>query len=143
MNAPNRPDIIVTCDRHPQEFLQQFQWRDGVWIPKDTSGEKWTHIGGPQAPFATAEDIADAPAGRNHLNVRCHHCRRTLKMNWDRAQLALTSMWNQAEATFAKLGIESDAEKPLKLTLPQLQHRYDSVPPWAARAIPGRQADDS
>lgn len=142
MNAPKRPDIIVICDRHPKEPLQRFQWRDDQWIPKDTSGEMWTRLGGPQPPY-TPEEIADAPAGRNHLNVPCNVCRRTVKMQWDRAQLALTALLVEAEALFKKLGLGQDAAVPLKVTLPQLQVRYDRVPPWAVRAIPGRQADDS
>lgn len=142
MNAPKRPDIMVICDRHPEDLLQRFQWRDGVWIPKDTSGEMWVRVGGPQPPFATAEEIADAPAGRDHLHVRCDLCGLRLAMDWDRAQLALTAMWVEAEAMFAKLGLEPDADQPLKLTLSQLQGRYDKVPPWAVRALPGRHADD-
>lgn len=142
---PRRPDLEIVCahgiDGGQTDFVQRFRWRDGVWMPKDTSGEKWNNIGGPEGPFASAEDIADAPVGRQHLNTECRAavngmwCRYKVPMEWDRGQIALTRLWTQAKTLIAALGIE-DTGAPLRFTLLQLRNAYDSVPKAARRNNP-------
>lgn len=129
----SRPDIVVWCNhgirKGPEDFVQRFRWRDDAWILKDTAGEKQTTIGGPEGPFATAEDIANAPVGRQHLNTRCNICYRKVPMEWHRAQITLTTLLVSAETTFARLGLEAqDAEIPLRFSLQELRDAYGSTP---------------
>lgn len=139
MSAAQRPDIIVVCDHGveggPKQFVQRFRWRDGVWIAKDTSGEKQSHLGGPVGPFATAEAVAEAPVGRWHLNTRCGTCRDKVPMEWDagrinpsRGQVALTRLWAEAEALLKKLGMPTDTAQPLEFSLGKLRDTYASIP---------------
>lgn len=80
---PQRPDIVVVCnhrDEHgPYEFVQRFHWRDGAWIPMDTSGENWVNVGG-VTDLSSPEAIAAAPAGRWHLRAECKTCRSKVPM---------------------------------------------------------------
>lgn len=139
-----RPDLLIVCPLHdaagdPGEFVQRFQWRHGVWTPKDTTGERYGIVGGPQAPYASPEALADAPGGRPVLNTECRavvdgvRCRDKVPMEWDRGQVALTALWNRARLLLAALGLESDNGAPLRFTLADLRQAYDGVP----RAVRG------
>ena len=129
MSTPERPDIIVNCDHGvedgPKDFVQRFEWRDGVWLPKDITVEKYSNVGGPEGPFASADDIADAPRGRWHLNTRCGSCWDKVPMEWNRGQAALTRLW----AELAKPGSEErDTGEPLRLLLAHLRMAYRNTP---------------
>ena len=133
-----RPDLEIVCahgiEGGPAEFVQRFHWQHGVWMPKDTSGEKYAVVGGAEPSFVSPEALADAPVGRQHLNTGCRGvvngvgCRDKVPMEWDRGQVALTALWNQARRTFAALGLEQDDSAPLQFTLLHLRQAYDGVP---------------
>jgi len=138
----HRPNIFIICQPCPNpngRFVQRFKWQDGVWIPSDTSKNKWYRVGGPQLPFTSPEEIADAPAGHNHLTLRCDYCGSGGSMNWHMAQITLTRLWVKAESFFKERGINNNIAQPLKFTLRQFQKAFDALPRWAVNAIPGHQ----
>jgi hypothetical protein len=138
VSAAERPDILVLCNhgiyKGPEEVVQRFHWRDGAWIPKDTSGENWTYPGAPESSFSP-EGLANGPAGRGHLNTRCGHsyivmgqewiCREKVPMQWSRAQIALTALWS-VRSRLDHAQQESGA--PLKVSLQDLRNYYDRAP---------------